>query len=66
MAGEAEGEGFRLGRIKTSRLYTLQYTGYPKKKLLTEKAKKALEDKIAPGPRVKVAQMANNFGLSIL
>ena len=66
MAGEAEGEGFRLGRIKTSRLHTLQYTGYPKKKLLTEKAKKALEDKIAQGPRVKVAQMANNFGLSIL
>ena len=41
MAAEAEGEGFRLGRIKTSRLHTLQYTGYPKKKLLTEKAKKA-------------------------
>ena len=66
MAAEAEGEGFRLGRIKTSRLHTLQYTGYPKKKLLTEKAKKVLEDKIAQGPRVKVAQMANNFGLSIL
>ena len=31
-----------------------------------EKAKKVLEDKIAQGPRVKVAQMANNFGLSIL
>ena len=47
-------------------LWPYRSTGYPKKKLQTEKAKKALKDKIAQGPRVKVAQMANNFGLSIL
>ena len=66
MAAEAEGEGFRLGRIKTSRLHTLQYTGCPKKKLLTEKAKKALEDKIAQRTSSKGGSNANNFGLSIL
>ena len=69
MAAEAEGEGFRLGRTKTSRLHTLQYTGYPKKKVANIKGQRgqmALEDKIAQGPQGKVAQMATNFGLSIL
>ena len=68
---EPYGSGGRGGRVQIGTNKNLEVAHIAiyrvtKKKLLTERAEKALKDKIAQGPRIKVAQMAKNFGLSIL
>ena len=68
---EPYGSGGRGGRVQIGTNKNLEVAHIAiyrvsKKKLLTEKAKKALEDKIAQRTSSKGGSNANNFGLSIL